>query len=70
MFNFAMDFMESILCLDCNLERMFKKIQKAYTEIDYKNTLKCLLRAKIAQQLKDDSKIIICKYLDIKELQK
>ena len=48
MFNFAMDFMESILCLDCNLERIFKKIKKAYDQVDYTNTLKCLVRAKIS----------------------
>ena len=37
--------------------------------MDYNSTLKCLVRAKIAQQLKDDAKIMLCKYLDVKELQ-
>ena len=69
MFNYAIDFLEKVLCYDCNLERLYIKIKKAYAEVDYISTLKCLVRAKMAQQLKDDAKILICKYLDIKELQ-
>ena len=70
MFNFAIDFLEKVLSYDCNQERLYKKIKKAYAVVDFNSTLKCLVRAKIAQQLKDDAKIMICKYLDVKELQK
>lgn len=68
MFNFAIDFLEKVLCYDCSLDRLYNKIKKAYAEIDYSSTLKCLVRAKLAQQLKDDAKILLCKYLDIKEI--
>lgn len=70
MFEYAMTFIEDILCEDINLNWLFIKIKKSYDEVNYGTTLKLLARARIAQQIKDDAKVLICKYLDILQLEK
>ena len=70
MFEYAMTFIEDILCEDINLNWLFIKIKKSYNEVNYGTTLKLLARARIAQQIKDDAKVLICKYLDILQLEK
>lgn len=48
MFEYAMTFIEDILCEDINLNWLFIKIKKSYDEVNYGTTLKLLARARIA----------------------
>ena len=46
-FEKTMEFCEDILCTEMNITYLFQKIKKAYVQIDYKSTLKLLVRAKL-----------------------
>lgn len=67
MFEMAMEFCEDILCKEMNIHYLYHKIKKSYIQIDYKSTLKLLVRAKLCAQLREDAYVLICKYLDFME---
>ena len=70
MFEYALDFLESLLCMDMGLPNLFDKIKRTHNKINFDNTLKLLKRARIAQQLKDDARNVICRYLDLTSREK
>ena len=67
MFEQAMDFLEDLLCNRMCMKRLFLKIKAQYQCIDYKNTLRLLVRAKLCGQLREDMGMVLCKYLDFME---
>ena len=48
MFEYALDFLDHLLCLDMGLPHLFEKIKRIYNKISYHNTLSLLKRARIA----------------------
>ena len=63
----AMDFCQTLLCDELQMHWLFRKIKKQYNYIDYKGTLKLLVRARICGQIKNDLVVILSKYLDFIE---
>ena len=53
-----------------NLHIIFERIKKAFLVIDYKSTLKLLVRAKLCAKLREDIYLLISKYLDFVEAYK
>ena len=46
------------------MPKLYFKIKNQYIQIDYNSTLKLLVRARIAAQIKQDATIVICRYQD------
>ena len=67
-YDFALDFLQEVVCYNLDMSWVWSKIRKSCKEINFLSTQKILVRAKIAQKLKDDAKLIICRYLDIMQL--
>ena len=71
MFHFALSFLYDLLHHDLAMPYLYEKIKRAHTvQLSYKSTVGILTRARIAQQLKDDLKLLLCKFLDIKANEK
>ena len=62
-----MEFCEDVLCTEMNIHSLYHKIKKAQLQLDYKSTLRLLVRAKLIAELKEDIYVVMCKYLDFME---
>lgn len=63
----AMDFLEDIMCNELNMWAVFQRIKKTQKIVDYMSTLKLLVRARLCGQMREDSILLMCRYLDLME---
>ena len=67
MYQAAITYLEKCLIGDMNMDWLFDKINNSYTHVDYKATLRLLIRTRLVSVIREDMTLILCKYLDFME---